>query len=224
MSVIVYTTILGGSDSLKPAPRFADRAVCFVDDLEMCKGDSKGWTLHVVPKVPDPRREAWRLRCIPHQLFDAYDTVVWIDASFTLTDLPLLLRHSRGHELSGLKHHLRSSCYEEGHEIIAIGQGDAKAVRRQLDSYRREGFRQKALTISCVLVRQHTPQVSAFNELWLREIQAHSGDNTQLSLDYCAWKAGLTVHRLKGMRKNNPYAAHDHRDHKRRRKPYRVAA
>ena len=218
--VIVYTSILGGSDSLKPVAKGADRCVCFVDDLEMCNRDALGWTLHVHPKAPDPRREAWRLRCVPHQLFEQYDTVVWIDASFTLTNLPLLLQDSRGHDLSGLRHQHRSSFYEEANELIRIGQSDEAAVKRQVAAYRAESFNPRSLTISCVLVRRHNHRVTAFNNRWAEEIRTHPGDNTQLSLDYAAWKAGTGVHHLTGVRKNNPYAVHDHWDHKKRRKPY----
>ena len=220
--VIVYTSILGGSDNLKPAPTGADRCVCFVDDLEMCNQDALGWTLHVHPKAPDPRREAWRLRCVPHQLFDDYQTVVWIDASFTLTNLPLLLQDSKGHDLSGLKHHARSSCYEEGREVVRVGQADEGAVSRQMAAYSRVEFKPRSLTISCVLVRANNPRVSAFNECWDAEIRANPGDNTQLSIDYAAWRSGLFVHHLQGVRKDNPYAVHDHADHKKRRKPYRT--
>jgi hypothetical protein len=219
--VIVYTAILGDCDSLKPAPAGADRCVCFVDDLAMCNQDSRGWTLQVHPKAPDPRREAWRLRCVPHQIFDAYDTVVWIDASFTLTNLPLLLQDSKGHDLSALRHQARVSCYEEGREVVRIGQSDEADVARQMAAYRQDGFTPSQLSISCIIVRAHTPKVSAFNERWAAEIQQHPGDNTQLSIDYCAWKTGVGMHHLQGVRKDNPYAVHDHRDHKRRRRPYR---
>jgi len=218
--IIVYTTIFGGSDSLKPAPVGADRCVCFVDNAAEYSGDAHGWELipWAVSPMRGPRREAWHLRCIPGALFGHYSAVIWIDASFTLTDLPRLLRHSAGHDLSGLRHHKRSSCYEEGRELVRIGQSDPDAVATQLDAYRRAGFRPSALTISCILVR--TERANLFNLRWDAEI-GHTGDNTQLSIDYCAWKSGLVVHHLEGVRKENPYATHDHADHKRRRKPYR---
>lgn len=220
--VIVYTTIFGGSDSLKPAPAGADRCVCFVDDPEVY-ADALGWELvrHPLAVLRSPRREAWHLRCVPQTLFREYSTVVWIDASFTLTDPPRLLRDAEGHALSGLRHHTRSTCYEEGTAVVLNGQSKPADVSAQLNAYRREGFHPSSLTISCVLLRSNAEKVKAFNELWDAEIQKHPGDNTQLSLDYCAWKGGLTVHHLEGVRKDNPYAVHDHSDHKRRRKPYR---
>lgn len=216
--IIVFTAILGASDSLKPAPVGADHCVCFTDDVVQ---DPQGWELRDWQSYQEPRREAWRLRCVPHQLFTDYAAVIWVDASFTLTNLPRLLKDSNGFDLSGLKHHARSSCYEEGREVVKVGQADEKAVDAQLAGYRRAGFHPSALTISCVLVRTNTARVNAFNERWDAEIRQHPGDNTQLSLDYAAWVSGLEVHHLSGVRKDNPYAVHDHADHKRRRKPYR---
>lgn len=223
--VIVYTAILGGSDSLKPAPAGADRCVCFSDGGHI--SDSKGWEIepqfyrddHV-----DSRRAAWHLRCVPNRLFGVYDTVVWVDASFTMTDLPRLLKDAEGHELAGLKHHKRADCYQEGAEIIRIGQADAGDVTAQLSAYRKEGFRPSGLTIGCILVRQNTPQVNAFNERWDAEIKCHPGDNCQLSIDYAAWKHGLSWHHLGSEYKDNPYAKYNQKDHKLRRNPYRQLA
>lgn len=220
MNVTVYTTIFGGSDGLKQAPTGASRCVCFVDDPSLYAGQTRGWEL-VQFASRDPRRDAWHLRCIPHELFPEATTTIWIDASFTLMDLPRLVRDAGGHALSGLRHHARASCYEEGHAVVKAGQADARDVAWQLDGYREEGFHPSALTIACILVRAQTPAVRAFNLAWDAEIQRHPGDNTQLSLDYSAWRTGVGVHHLPGVRKDNPYAVHDHADHKRRRKPYR---
>lgn len=221
---IVYTAILGSCDSLKPAPAGADRCVCFTDDPAHVV-DPNGWEIEFWPfeewHEQDPRREAWRLRSLPHELFEGYTSVVWIDASFTLIDLPRLLRDSAGHELAGLRHHARGSCFDEGTELIKIGQSDRELVAGQLLRYVASGFKPASLTISCVLVRANTPKVNAFNAAWDMEISTHRGDNTQLSIDYCAWKNGIAWHHLAGVRKDNPYAQHDHADHKRRRKPYR---
>lgn len=222
--IVVFTAIIGSSDSLKAAPSGASRCVCFVDDPSIYGGQTRGWELIAHPRSAwaesDPRREAWRLRCIARQLFPTARKTVWIDASFTLTDLPKLLLDSSGHELAGLSHQARHTCYEEAEEIIRIGQADAPSVRSQMKQYRREGFAPDRLTIACILVRENTEKVARFNTTWELEIKQHLGDNTQLSIDYAAWKAGLQWHHLKGVRKDNPYAIHDHRDHKNRRKPY----
>jgi len=222
MKNIVFTAILGTSDSLKPSPRGADHCVCFVDN-PADHPDPMGWELRPWTYVNDPRREAWRLRCVPHELFTAYDRVIWIDASFTLTNLPLLLRDAGDAPIAALRHHARRTCYEEAKEIVRVGQADAQSVDWQMRAYRAAGYQPSALSISCIIVRSSAPNVTAFNQEWAAQIAAHPGDNTQLSLDYSAWKHGLSIAALRGVRKDNPYAVHDHADHKRRRKPYVTA-
>lgn len=222
MKTIVFTAILGTCDSLKPAPKGADRCVCFVDDIAQ-HPDSKGWELVAWHYAGDPRREAWRVRCVPHLVLGDYDRVIWIDASFTLTNLPLLLKDAGKAPIAALPHQARKDCYEEAREIVRIGQAPAEPVNRQMRAYREEGFKPTSLSISCIIVRSNAPDVTAFNEEWARQIQLHPGDNTQLSIEYSAWKHGLAIKRLHGVRKDNPYASHDHADHKRRRKPYDTA-
>ncbi len=222
MSVIVYTAILGDCDSLKTAPKGAE-CICFTDQARLMDLESEmsGWRFFAHSTTGDVRREAWHLRCVPHEIFDGFDISVWVDASFTVTDLPRLLRDSEGHDLCALKHHRRQTCYAEAAEVARIGQAAGDDVMAQMQGYMLQGFSPKALSISCAIVRRNNPSVTAFNELWDAEIRKHPGDNTQLSLDYCAWKTGVGVHHLQGTRHDNPYAVHDAKDHKRRRKPYR---
>lgn len=215
---IVYTTIFGGSDSLKPAPKGADRCVCFVDDPSKYP-DTKGWEL-IEFHPQNARRAAWAQRCLPHRLWTSYDRVVWVDASFTLIDLPRLLRDAGEAPIAALRHHERFDCYAEGRRLAQIGQSSATDIDRQLRDYRSVGFAPSHLSISCIIVRNRSASVDRFNETWDEQIQRYPGDNTQVSLDFSAWVHGLTIHGLSGTRHNNPYATHNHRDHKRRRRPY----
>lgn len=216
---IVYTTIFGGSDSLKPAPDGADQRICFVDDLYT--GDRKGWDLILVPNLTgDLRRHAWRMRCIPHRLFGKYDRVVWIDASFTLTNLPQLLQDAGDAPIAALRHHERNTCYWEGERLVKIGQSKAEDIEPQLAIYRAADFEPSHLSISCVIVRDRSKAARRFNDTWLEQIAMFHGDNTQVSLDYSAWIAGTEIRALQGTRLDNPYSTHDAADHRRRRKPY----
>lgn len=233
---IVYTAILGTSDSLKPAPKGADRCVCFVDD-PAAYPDPKGWELVRHDYRGDPRREAWRLRCVPHLLFcyekypigaptvraETYNRVVWIDASFTLTDLPRLVRDAGDAKVAALRHHRRRTPYEEAAEIVAIGQAPADDVQRQVAAYQKAGYEPSHLSISCVIVRNASDGARRFNETWAEQIAEFPSDNTQVSLDFSAWANGLSIHPLRGTRHENPYAVHDAKDHKKRRKPYVTA-
>jgi len=218
--IVVYTAILGGSDTLKPAPvGVADQCVCLTDAPDQ---DPKGWQLRewvVINK--SPRLDAWHLRCNSHRLFPRADQVLWLDASFAMLDVAALFRDAGDAELAGLRHHERSSCYQEGRELVDIGQSLEPDVCAQLDQYAREGFAPSTLTTSGILLRRQTATVAAFNELWLEEIYRHPGDNTQLSLDYAAWKVGLPITHLQGTYPDNPYVLYDGEDHHLHRRPYR---
>lgn len=219
---IVYTTIFGGSDSLKPAPAGADLCLCVTDrPLDYSHGRAAhGWRIVKHDFTGDPRRAAWHVRCLPNRYIPEYDRIIWIDASFTLTDLPLLLKHAGTAPIAALRHHTRKSCYEEADHIVTVGQGDQLGFGGQLSLYRNAGFNPSHLSISCVIVRDRSGAVQRFNETWNEHIQRYPSDNTQVSLDYSAWVNGLEIAALKGTRHKNPYAVHDHEDHKKRRKPY----
>lgn len=216
--IVVYTTIFAESDLLKPAPAGADRAVCFVDRPVAA---ALGWEIRELPPPRDPRRTAWRMRALAHESFPDATVAVWADASFAICNLPRLLQDAGETPIAGLRHPERSSCYEEGAEVVALGQSDAVAVEAQLARYRRAGFAPTALTAANILVRRHAPAVIAFNEHWAAELQRWPDDNAQLSLDYCAWRAGLAVHYLEGTYTANPYMHFDAGDHHVRRRPYR---
>lgn len=219
MTTILYTAILRGSDSLKPAPPGVE-AVCFVDYPNPI-GDARGWFIIPHEYEGDARREAWRLRCQSHLRFGTYDRAVWIDASFRYVDFARLLEDAGDGELVGMRHPHRTSIYDEGPALVAENRGGAAGVQRQLDAYRAEGFAPQNLTTAGILVRRPTPRVIDFNERWLLEIERWPDDNTQLSLDYCAWKAGLDMQYLEGSYIANPYITYDHEDHKLRWRPYR---
>jgi hypothetical protein len=222
---VVFTTILGASDSLKPAPSGADRCVCLVDDLSKYP-DPNGWELIEIKMAvaADPRRLAWRFRCLPDTVFDTYDRVVWVDASFTLTNLPALLKDAGDAPIAALRHHARHSPYDEAAQLVKVGQARPQDIDPQVRAYRGDGFNPFHLSISCIIVRDRSRIARSFNETWAREIDWHLGDNTQISLDYSAWKAGTEIRALRGSRHDNPYSVHDHLDHKKRRQPYRVPA
>lgn len=220
---ILYTTIFGGSNSLKPAPSGADRCVCFTDHADLTV-ESVGWERGHWETPTNPRREAWHLRCVPHLLFSDYARVVWVDASFLVIDLPKLLEDAGRAPIAALRHPDRSSHAHEGQKLVKYGQSHAQPIQRQLDAYERDGFTSDYCSVSCLLVRDRSADVQAFNETWDAEINTHPGDNTQVSLDYSAWKNGLRIKALAGTRHDNPYAIHDHADHKRRRQPYEKVA
>lgn len=225
MNRVIYTAVLGGSDTLKQAPvDCADRCYCYTDDPNWTGRDPKGWTFRPWVVIDSPRRDAWRIRCRPDLLFPTADQVLWLDASFSMLDIAALFSDAGAADLAGLHHHERRSCFQEGGELIEIGQSSSEDVYAQLGEYTRDGFGRwtpNGLTTSGVLLRRRTPGTLAFNRRWEFEIARYPGDNTQLSLDYSAWKVGLAITHLTGTYPDNPYVLYDGEDHHLHRRPYR---
>lgn len=220
--IVLYTAILGDSDSLKRAPKEPDRCVVFTDDPDCYHPRPRGWDTRLWNITEDgARRDAWRLRCGSSTLFPKAGITVWVDASFVVHDFDRLIADFRSLNVdaAAFPHHERTTCYDEGREIVRLGQSRDAIVRAQLLEYERDGFMPKTLTTTGVLIRRRTHRVDAFNRLWLEHIQRF-GDNTLVSIDYCAWKVGLTIGYLPGSYPDNAYTTFDGEDHHARRRPY----
>ncbi len=214
---VVYSALFGDSDRLKPPPPEADRAVLFTDQ-PLAGGAGQGWEVQQWPPRPHPRQRAWAVRSQPAQVGIEAECVIWADASFRWLDLPGLLRDAGTAPCAGFAHPVRQTCEAEGATLVALGRLTAGAVQDQLATYTAAGYVPTALTTAGLLVRRASPAVRAFNAGWARELETWPGETAQLSLDYCAWAAGLPIHHLQGHYVDNPYVLYDHKDHKRRRR------
>ena len=218
--ITVYTAILANSDHLKLAPVGEGRScVCFWDSSLPRPRDARGWDLVPVAVGPHPRHTAWELRCRSDLLFPESDQTLWIDGSFHVLDLVRLLDDAGDAEAVSMRHPERTTCYEEGAELVKIGQAPADSIERQLAKYRADGFMPTAISTPGILLRRHTERVAAFNGLWQDQIRRYV-ENSQVSIDYCAWKVGLSIRYLDGVYTENPYVRYDSVDHQKRRKPY----
>jgi hypothetical protein len=218
--IIVYTAIFGGSDSLKKAPP-ADRCVLITDDQSI---DVRGCRWEIVrspQKEPRPRRAARSWKMGPHELFPEAEAWIWVDGSIEIRDWQRLMTDIGDADMACLAHPDRSTCYAEGETVIRLkiahdlGRSQINAA---LAKYRAEGFAPTSLSTTGLLYRRNTPEVVAFNRLWRAELDQY-GTNDQVHVDYCAWKAGVSIKYLEGHYRANPYAVYDKADHHKRRKP-----
>jgi Protein of unknown function (DUF616) len=213
--IVAYTAIFGGSDSLKAAPAGADRAVCFTDGAHT---DSRGWEI-VQREVGDRGRRAARvLKMSPHELFADATASVWVDGSIAIQDWQALIADSGDADVACFAHPDRTNCYDEGRTVVRLKIAHQAKVMAALEMYRRDGFNPTSLSTTGLLYRKHGPGVVAFNTLWRSHLATY-GTNDQVHVDYCAWRAGVSVHHLQGHYRENPYAVYDKVDHHRRRKP-----
>lgn len=213
--IVLYTAIFGGSDSLKLAPNWADRCVCYTDQ-EL--PTDRRWEIVRQEPGQRARRAARVLKMSPHDLFPDAAAWVWVDGSIEIRDWALLLADANGAEIACFAHPDRSNCYDEGRTVVRLKIAHQAKIMAALELYKRDGFAPTTLSTTGLFWRRNTPSVIAFNKMWRDHLDAY-GTNDQVHIDYCAWKTGVPVTYLRGHYRDNPYAVYDKVDHHRRRKP-----
>lgn len=199
MNLVVYSTIFGQTNPLHdPACPGSTRFVMFTDQ-DIC---STNWEVVKVPPLERPKRECRKHKQPSHLVFPDADVTLWIDAAFRLLVDPLEIVERFPHEFVAFRHPARQRISQEAGAIIRAGKALRGPIMDQLAAYNAQGWdtpanRQKVLTNGGFLLRRHTERVKAFNELWHHEVQTRTLRD-QMSIDYCAWKAGLGITHLPG--------------------------
>ncbi len=209
--VVVYTCVFGHTDPLhEPMNISGARFVCFTDR----NIGSKNWEIVRVENVEAPTRLSRTYKLTPHKLFPDAEISLWMDASFSLR-IPIddaIASHPE--TIIRFKHKDRSRIKDEAAEIARIGKAKPEPTFAQLATYQAEGFdtdQNPMQELSCngVLMRRHTPEIAALNDLWLEQLNRHTLRD-QMSLDYCLWKLGINAGFWPGTHDNCPHFKHKH--------------
>lgn len=201
MSLIIYTAVFGPKAKPLVAPLWSDPAVpmlCFTDqELQV-----EPWQMIKLPSEPDPLRGNRRLKLLSHRTVSS-PWSLYIDSNYrVLADPRPLLGQG---DFFTHRHHICANIQEEADAIIRFRKAKAALVRRQVAEYLAQGFdAQPSHSANAVLLRHHTPAVMALNEAWWGELEKHS-HRDQLSLDFCAWRAGFTLHYWPWTMLTNPF-------------------
>lgn len=206
MKLVVYTALIGEGWTLKD-PTVVEpkvRYVCFTD-----RGGirSNVWEVRKVNPQGDPRMQCRHFKCIPWAQFPHAEYSVWLDSKFTLMvrPSPLVEHWLENWDMVALRHPDRDTIQEEAHAISQLGMLPREKVDAQAAKYAKAGFnRQRALTSTGICIRRHSPVVRHFGELWWEEIK-QGLIRDQMSVDYCAWVAGLKIGYMVGHYRDNPY-------------------
>lgn len=207
MRLIVYTAVLGKTDPLHE-PRCASDAefVCFTDQPI----ESDRWTIVRMREQATPSRATRVLKCNPDLLFPDADAWLWLDAAFTLLVAPERIAAATQAEMAGMRHPDRVRIADECEAIIKARKGLAAPTRAQLAAYQAEGWDtdespQDGITNGGFLLRRNSEAVRRFNRLWDAEVQGRTLRD-QMSIDYCAWRAGVEIEHLPGHVRRNEWA------------------
>lgn len=211
MKLVVYTCVLGNTDPLhEPEAVGNARFVCFTDQAIK----SKKWEIVKLDKQEAPTRMARTMKLNPHHFFPEVDASLWIDASFTVRhDLESLLS-SYPEDIVTFRHRDRTRIVDEAREIVRLGKAKRMATFRQLAVYQSDGFDtagnpMREMSCNGAVMRRHTDSVQRFNELWTRQIEQHTLRD-QMSIDYVAWRLGITFGRWHGTFDACPHFTYHH--------------
>lgn len=224
MSVIVYTCILGGFDSLRPPlvpPEPGVRFICFTDVPVL--PDVAPWEFRPVHRVMrtayDSRGAATEYGCdqsrtsrlpkiLPHLVLPAdCDYSIWIDGNFQLWKpaSEIVNAEMRFDDWAAHNHPARHCMYDEAALLQRLKREnpqewpsmDARALDEEVSRYREMGFpARRGLSANGVIIRRHNPAVAALNEWWWKLFAKGCGRD-QLSFPVALWEAGgVTINKM----------------------------
>lgn len=170
--------------------------------------ESSVWRRIELPAAKDPALSARIFKALLHAHAGHADYYLWIDARYRLEvdpDLfaPMLLKA----DVLVLRHPFCSSLQDEAAEIKRRSLVPVEVLNRQLAEYKAARFPSSLPHASTgFVVRRNDRRTRRFNEAWASQIQKHGHSRDQMSFDFAAWKAGLSVAFLEGHYRDNPYA------------------
>lgn len=187
----VYTTLLGGYESLNEQIIVKDSDIdfiCFTDNKELT---SETWKIEFInPILPfDSSRSSRLYKIKPHLFLSEYQTSLYIDNSMVLKIRPeeifkdLLDEHSQA---VFIHHSFRETVLDEFSEILKLNLDHPGTVLEQLDVYYRlypEILSRKPVFGGFIIRNHHNPDCISAMEDWLAQVYKYSRRD-QLSLNY----------------------------------------
>lgn len=174
----IVSVILGGYDTLKPAPRFEGwDAIMFTDNDYK---DSKGWTI-VKVNTTDIKKDSRYYKWMTHLTLPMYDMVCYIDGSMNMFRRPPEMEMF-------FMHPTRDKVKDEAKQIIRYYPKLLDSINRQLLFYRDEGFKDNYhLYMNGFFVRNHEPQVNKVCETIMNIVDRFCYRD-QLAMPYALYK------------------------------------
>lgn len=186
MKKVVYTILLGNNNLKLNEPEFKNddwSLICFTDrDIK-----SEHWNL-VKVKHKDPLKKSREIKIKCDQFID-FDICIYTDSQFTIKcDLDNFVNTNLNHNFAVMKHTQRKCAYKEALHCINKNKGDKNTIRKQIESYREDGFPKKFGLYACgILIRKNESTIMDFMKLWYEEIKKYTYRD-QISFPYVLWK------------------------------------
>lgn len=197
---VIYTALFGDRDDLKPIKKQNGFDYFVFTDNPSLKHPVFKTTI-IKPVDHDPCRNARFVKINPHIVLPGYQYWIWIDANIAVEGIDfnqLLERYLDKHDIALHKHPFRRCIYEETSACREKGFDLPGKIDAQVKKYQDEEYPvNNGLCSTSILYRRNTGRMIAFNDLWWKEISAHSRRD-QLSFNYVAWKQGFDFFEIPG--------------------------
>ncbi len=167
-TVVVYTAIFGGYDSLKePQDQIPGvKYICFTDNPNL---KSKVWNIQYRRPTGDPLMQAKSFKILAHEALDC-DISLWIDGRVEVHKLNGAINQLKT-DLALHRHEQRNCIYEEASHCMRVKRGDPRQIEDAITRYKSEGHPpQYGLWNGGIILRRHTPDITTFNREWWREV------------------------------------------------------
>ncbi len=215
--VVVYTSIVGGYDTLRPViPYDGVKYVCFTDDVGIC---SNGWEIRPLEYTNDcPNMAAKHPKITPHLYFKDYEYSIWVDGNIipSINPCGIIERDLKDAPLA-LHHHPRRKCVYDEYEISTTlsnvrPEYNYNKLSNQIADYCRQGLPKNTGLWECgVLIRKHNDKrVVDFMEKWWDNICNYTVQD-QIPFGYLMWQSPIPVNTMPfNVRENLDYCYVSH--------------
>lgn len=216
--IYVYTSILNGWDNLRPPRHVAVpgvRFLCFTNVPVLPLVEP--WEYRLVEPHGPLSRASRRQKILAHSSLPAdAEYSIYHDGNLRLSQHPAEVVETllRSHDWAAHRHPCRTCIYQEADVLLYDpGMEGWRAQRRdrvariqtEIEAYRLAGYPAEAgLWANGFIVRRHSAQVSALNELWWKLYSA-GGERDQLSFPVARRRAGVAVATIDANVYESPY-------------------
>lgn len=210
--IYVYTSVVNGFDNLRTpcvGPFDNVRFICFTNVPNLPR--VYPWEYRPSYDVGNPARTSRVAKILPHLMLpEDAEYSIYHDGNFQLKVDPNRIIDMFGHhQWAAHKHPGRDCIYDEARIVVRdCPLVEPESVNRQIAEYRASGYPEHAgLWANGFIVRRHTPEVAALNELWWKYFVAGS-ERDQLSFPVAHQASGLEIKTIHENVFDSPYLQH----------------
>lgn len=195
--IVIYTAIFGNIDKLEE-PLYINEYIDYIviTDLEVPSYSKwkkyKRTDIYEYISVFNNQKKNRYCKLFPNVLFPEYKYSIYIDGQIKVCgDITQYVNQMKPCSIGMFGHPFRNDIYMEAMAVVKLRNASPKAVKRQIEYYKREGFPEKfGLFENGLIVREHNNEecITIMLEWWKQLNEFTLRD--QLSFMYALWKKG----------------------------------